>query len=94
MLTAHALNGPILDMANNAALNLTQSAAGYGPTAPVPGSSAGGTDVVGDILDVAKTAAEAQKRKATWVLVGVGVGGLILGLLIGRYAVPSRKKRK
>jgi hypothetical protein len=93
MLTAQELNGPILDMANNAALNLTQTAAGYGPSAPVPGSDAGDPGVIADILDVAKKTAEAEKRKATWMLVGVGVGGLILGLLIGRYAVPSRKKR-
>lgn len=97
MLVAQHLDGSIMDMANSAALNLTSQAGAPSPSAPVPGSSvtaASESGFLADILAAAKAKADADKRKATWILVGVGAGALVLGLLIGRYAVPARKKRK
>jgi hypothetical protein len=96
MLIASDLNGPILDMANSAALNLTRAADSAAPAAPTPGSPApaGSSPFLTDILATAAARAEAEKRKATWLLVGVGVGALVVGILVGRYAIPARKKRK
>lgn len=93
MLTATYLSGSIMDMANAA----YQSAAAAATTASSPSPStttrpSSITDPVADVLDIAKTAAEAEKRKATWLLVGVGLGALVLGVLVGRYAVPKKRK--
>jgi threonine dehydrogenase-like Zn-dependent dehydrogenase len=43
-----------------------------------------------EMLETTRAAAEAQQRRATWVLVGIGAGGLLVGLALGRYVLPKR----
>jgi len=91
MLMATPLGGSIMDLvqaANADAQAAASSTTSSATSVPPPGS----TGLITDILDVARENAAAQKRKATWLLVAVGAGGLVLGVLVGRYAIPKRTR--
>lgn len=90
MLTSTPLYG-IMDIAQTAYENA--AAAANAASSPTSAATAANSALLPEILEAAKERAAADKLKNTWVLVGVGAGGLVLGVLIGRYAVPKRKRR-